>query len=203
MADEEELSDVLAAALADVAEGVTVPQDRKLEIVAHWINKQTQLEDLFESLEEQAKKVKEQLREISDKKLPEALLDAGCSKFETPEGLGVKIDDIYESYVLIENRPAFCDWLVENGHEGLIKTSVAIEYGKGDYPKAKELRARLESLLDEYDVKVPAAPVLKGDIHHATLRAFVKEQSKSGFTEWPEIISVYAAKRAKITRPKS
>ena len=197
----DEVPDVLAMALADVQDDINAPSDSKLKLVERLINEQVLLEDLKESLEAQLKDCEKKLAEVSERKLPEALLDAGCTKFETPEGLGIKTEEIYYPAVTKPNFPAFLDWLAENGHDGIATSDLIIEFGKGNYKQAKELRDRLESLLDEYDIEVPSPPKVSGDIHWATFRAFAKEQAKAE-TKFPDIYSAYSVTKAKITRPK-
>ena len=200
MADEE-LSDVLAAALADATDDTVIASDDKLQAVSHWIKKQVLLEDLKESLETQLKQCEKDLAEVAEQKLPEALMQAGVKKFETEDGLGVKTETVYYPAVNKPDLPKFFEWLAEKENDGIVNADVIIPFGKGAYKEAKELKERLVSLLDEFDIEVPEEPQVSGDIHWATFRAFAREQAEAG-TKFPDIYSVYNITRAKITRPK-
>ncbi len=63
---------------------------------------------------------------------------------------------------------AALDWLVENGHGDLIKTSVTIPFAKEDHAKAIEFAQEME--------KAGLEPVTKEAVHHGTLSSWLKEQ---------------------------
>ena len=187
--------DVLAAALADVNDEMAVPAIDKLQLVERLIKQQVHLEDLKESLEEQLKKVNKELELVMDKQLPDALMEAGCSRFDTAEGLVVKTQNCYYPSVKKADEPEVFDELAKMGHAGIISTSVVIDLGKGGHDEGKELLDRLQPLLNKH------TPVLSESIHWATFRAFAKEQIEADEI-LPENIKVHSFTRATIKRPK-
>lgn len=70
-----------------------------------------------------------------------------------------------------EQRKAAYDWLDANGHGSLIKTVVAVQFGREDRPKALALQAALQERGHE--------PVIEEAVHHATLTSWLKTQAEN------------------------
>jgi len=166
----------------------------KLNAVNHWLNEQLRLEDLKESLEAQLVQCNKDLEEVSTKRLPDALTEAGCSMFKTPDEFTVKVEPQYFAAVTKGNEAEFYDWMADHHHDGVVNTDVVIPLGKGAHDQGKELVNLLSSYLSRNDVK------LSESVHWATLRAFAKEQTLAN-NELPKCLSVHYVNRAKIKRP--
>jgi hypothetical protein len=198
--------DVLAEALADTRDAITIASDEKLKAVETQILRQVELEDLKDSLEEQLKQCNKDLEQVQDKLLPDALMEAGCSKFTTTDGFGVKLSAVYFPSILKADEAAVYDELAEMGHAGIINTNIMVPLGKGGHEEAKTLIEVIRPYLNKY------SPVLDEAIHWATFRAFAKEQIESAKADAPEgeepekvlpdKIKVHNVMRAKVTRPK-
>lgn len=185
------MDDVLKAAMADAENAA--PTQEKLVTVEQLIAEQVRLEDLLERLEEKRKETQALYDNIRDRQLPDALLEANIVKFETKDGLKVKVEKMYLANVNKENAPKFYDWLDEHGHSGIIESNVTLAFGKGGRHEAKSAAEQLES--------EGFKPQLNEAIHWATLRAFAREQIEEG-NDLPPELSVHQVDRAKITRPK-
>ena len=191
-----EEDNILSEALADAKNPLT--SEDKLKAVAHWVNRQVALEDWVESLEEQLKQANKELENVRDSKLPDALAEAGCSRFDTSDGITVKLENVYYGSIPKDQEFEIYDWMAENGHEGIIESSVVIPLGKGGHTRAKEVAdalLELSATLKIHNVKIAEA------IHWATLRAWCKEQTEEGAELHPDI-KIHAVTRAKIKRPK-
>lgn len=185
------MDDVLKAAMADAEN--SAPSQDKLVSVEQLIAEQVRLEDLLESLEQQRKEAQATYDNIRDRQLPDAMLEANITGFETKTGLKVKIEKLYLASVNKDNAPKFYDWLDEQGNGGIIESNVLLPFGKGGRSEAKEAYERLKG--------EGFAPQLSEAIHWATLRAFAREQIEEG-NDLPPELSVHQVDRAKITRKK-
>lgn len=134
-------------------------------------NAQVSLEDCVEKLEQQLKDKQEQLRKLSQETLPNMMAEVGLASFKLPNGRSIEIKDVVYAKLPEDSYTAF-SWLRTKGMDGVIKTQVVLNYGKGDDHK---LQAIQEALAQMGEV-----PVVKSTIHHMTLRALVKEQIEKG-----------------------
>lgn len=105
------------------------------------------------------------LREVT---LPLAMqeLDLVKTVLSTGETITIK-DDVYAS-IPAANKLAVFDWLTEHGYGALIKTEVAVEFGKGELENANNLVSMLRD--------TGLAGVLTRNVHAQSLKAFLREQ---------------------------
>jgi hypothetical protein len=166
--------DLMKQAAADAA--ATQPSQNSIESVSDLVQQQVALEDRIAKGEELLKSLKAELADIQDKKLPDAMLEAGISRFDTDDGDVVKIDKAYYASVTKAHEPEFYEWLEAEGHEAMIDASIVMKLGKGQYVEAKEF---LETLRDgPLGNQLPVKPTVTATIHWATLRAFAREQTE-------------------------
>lgn len=122
----------------------------------------------IESLEgalDEAKAFERQLAQID---LPNLMVELGVSDFRLESGQRVSVSrDITTNIPLHRRQEAFA-WLEEHGYGGIIKSSVTVEFGRKEINEARRLQDHLsqEGLSAE----------LKEEVHHSTLKAFVKER---------------------------
>ena len=84
------------------------------------------------------------------------------------------------------------DWLVRNGHEGLIKNEVLLKFGRDEDVVVNETVDALKSR--------GLAPEIRQSIHPSTLKAFVKEQLSSGVDIPSEPFGVFVGTKATIKK---
>lgn len=189
--------DVLAQAAKDAAKAK--PSEVSIEAVSALVQEQLVLEDRIAKGEQLLKELKADLEEIQDRKLPDAMLGAGISRFDTDNGDVVKIDKAYYVSVTKAHEGEFHEWLEAEGHEAMLDASIVMKLGKGQYAEAKEF---LETLLTgPLGNQLPVEPTVTANIHWATLRAFAREQMEEG-NELFEHLKVHYVNRAKIKRAK-
>ena len=123
-------------------------------------------------LEEELKEAKKAARTTEREDLPTLMEELGITELKLEDGSVVKVVPDCECGITERTRDAAMRWLAENGFGGLIKTQVIATYGRGERENA--LKA-FEKLVDE-----PADVLLKEDVHHSTLKSFVKEQIAAG-----------------------
>lgn len=189
--------DLMKQAAADAA--ALTPSETSVETVASLVQEQLTLEDRIANGEDLLKTLKAELAEIQDKKLPDAMFEAGISRFDNDDGHIVKIDKAYYASVAKAHEEGFYEWLESEGHEAMIDASVVFKMGKGQYVEAKQF---LETLMQgPLGNQLPVEPTVAASIHWATLRAFAREQTEEG-NDLFEHLNVHYVNRAKIKRAK-
>lgn len=108
------------------------------------------------------------LDKIVKVQLPDIMLELGMKEFKLVDGSTVSIVDSINASISEDNKPAAFKWLEDNKFDGIIKTKVASEFGKGEYDKA----LAAQKVLQESGVMA----TIDRSIHPATLKSFVKER---------------------------
>jgi hypothetical protein len=132
---------------------------------------QVAIEKCIADLEKKLKYNNEQLRVLSTETLPNMMAEVGMSSFTLSDGQQIGIAEKYYAKLPEDTYQAFT-WLRAKGMDGVIKTQVVIDFGKGD---DDEMQAILDILAEN-----KVNPVVKSTIHHMTLKALVKEQVEKG-----------------------
>lgn len=112
----------------------------------------------------------------------------------------------------LELRRGGLDWLIENEHEGLIKTVVMVELPRGAFEDAYRIKKMIEDM-PELDPEtglprdngppVGYRAVVEETVHWATLTSFVREQLKRPEVVLPlEKLGAMVGRIAKIVRRK-
>ncbi len=148
-------------------------------------------EKVTEKAEENLSKVKERERVLREETIPGAMQELGVEALtlDTGQKLTVK-QDVYAAIPKDKKDEAFA-WLEENNFGGLIKTEVAVQFGKGELEKAKELLEKLEA--EDY------AAGITQDVHAQTLKAFLREEIRKGTNIPLEKFGARPVSVAKIT----
>ena len=132
---------------------------------------QVYLENSISKMEQQLKEKQEELRKLSIETIPSMMAEVGVTSITLTDGSEIEIADRYYAKLPEDNYVAFT-WLREKGMDGVIKTQVTVDIGKGDDAKLREI----EDALQECGI----VPTIKSTIHHMTLKALVKEQVEKG-----------------------
>ena len=156
-----------------------------------------------ERLTEQRKKVEDQLQKLKqaeekllNKDIPELLGKMRLDECTTASGIAVKVKrEIKASlpgHERVEARMGALRWLVEQGHAGVIKNSVAVVLDRGEDARADELIVDLRAR--GFDVEA------KKDVHAQTLGALVRELMADGKIVPREYFNLFDLKIAKLSR---
>ena len=146
--------------------------DGELSTVSTLANKQLQLATEVAGLEADLKAKKEELRLTSEQELPDAMQSAGLTQITLSSGEKISINEFYNAHISKANQEKAYDWLVSNGHEGLIKNEVLLKFGREESVIVDETVSALQSR--------GLSPEVRQSVHPSTLKAFVKEQFTSG-----------------------
>ncbi len=161
----------------------------------------TQMAENARDLEKEIAEAGIALAELQDKHknivrnlLPSAMEELGMKNFTLADDSKIDVKDHIQASISEVNKPAAFAWLEEREFDGIIKTKVASEFGKGEIEQA---RAALKALEE-----AGFTGVMDRNVHPMTLKSFVKERLEAGDSIPLDIFGVFEFKEAKITRPK-
>lgn len=112
---------------------------------------------------------KERLRGLVEHKIPELMLELKQPILHTSDGRKITVKDVVRATLPEANRPKGFEWLLKNGHGGLIKRTVEVAFPA---VKGAEAEALLGKLGTEFGQNV--RQVMK--VEPSTLTSFVKKQ---------------------------
>jgi hypothetical protein len=134
-------------------------------------NSQVHLENMIERLDEQLSIRREELRKLSEETIPNMMAEVGIESFTLPDGYKISIANKYYAKLPEDSYNAF-KWLREHNMDGVIKTEVTLNFGKGE----DEIVQKVQEVLSEMGL----VPNVKSNVHHMTLKALVREQMEKG-----------------------
>ncbi len=152
------------------------------------------LEKEIESREEALRDMKRSLRTLQEEELPSKMMELGLSSFKMDDGSAVEIKKLYGATILKDNEPQAFEWLRSNGHGGIVKNTVSVDFGMGEDETAQQFKNWVQSQ--------GHMPKQKEGIHHSSLRSWVKEMVEDG-KEFPmELFGAYVGQKAVIKGAK-
>ena len=166
--------------------------DNELATVSSLAQKQLNLANEVSGIEDMLKAKKEELRLCQEQELPDAMSEAGLTKITLSTGENISINEFYAAHISKANQQQAYQWLVDNGHEGIIKNEVSLKFNRGESDIVDETVLALKSR--------GLAPEVKQSIHPSTLKAFVKEQLTTGNDIPTEPFGVYIGSKAIIKK---
>ena len=167
-------------------------QEGELSLVSSLANKQVKLAQELASLEEAVKAKKEEFRATSEQELPEAMQAAGLTELVLSTGEKITITEFYNAHISKVNQETAYNWLVSNGHAGLIKNEVSLKFARDQERIAEETVLALKAR--------GLSPEIRQSVHPSTLKAFVKEQLTSGKDIPSEPFGIYIGSKAIIKK---
>lgn len=150
---------------------------------------QSRAEAKVAQIEAQLASAREELKDISERQMPELMDQIGLETFKTRSGLIINVKETIRASIPKANAARAFAWLKANGHEAMIKRVVAVQFGKGEDERAEALRA---ALADDYEVDD------KASVHPSTLAAFVREKLENGDEIPLELFGVHRQRISKI-----
>ncbi|QJB22102.1 hypothetical protein XccvBFoX7_gp44c [Xanthomonas phage FoX7] len=135
------------------------------------------------------------LTKIKRDLIPSVMEELAMQSFILADGSKIEIKNVINASISEVNKAPAYNWLEENDFDGIIKTKVSAEFGRGEMVNAKAALAAMEA--------AGFGGSLDRSVHNATLKAFVKEQLEKGEVSIPlDLFGVFEFKEAKITLPK-
>jgi len=180
-----EKSDVSAS---DILARIATLGDRMMALESKIAGMRSDLED-----EERA------YRKIEQEELPGLMAEVNMTEFKLTDGTKLTIVPDVQTSTSQERMPQVVAWLVEHHFDGIVKTAIKIEFGRGEFDAAKAAAMSVSESLGR--------PVdLSQIIHPQTLKSFVKERmadASEGAPALPlDLFAVRPFNRAKLTKAK-
>jgi len=186
--------DIFEMMESDSSDSLKEVNTEGLKTIAEMIDAMTKSADYMKSLEERLKEAKQKHIQLTDQDLPDLLRETGnITGIDLEDGSKLVIRDIISAHIKVENRDQAYQWLRDNGYDDIIKNTVSTDFGRGE----EDLAEGMMQILKDNGLEAQR----KSSIHPSTLRAFVKEQLKSGVgeEEFPsELFGAYLGQRAEI-----
>lgn len=120
--------------------------------------------------------------------LPMLMSEVGLTEVKLEDGRKIAVVEDCSCGMTDATRNEGIGWLIGHGFGGLVKTSVAVTFGRGERETAEEVGKELREKFD--DVAVIAT------VHPSTLKAFVKEQLAAGAEVPMDLFNVYPYSKA-------
>ena len=164
----------------------------ELANVSSLAQKQINLTNEVSQIEDMLKAKKEELRLVQEQELPDALSEVGLTQIVLSSGEKISLSEFYSAHISKANQQQAYQWLIENGHEGIIKNEVSLKFNRGESQLVDETVLALKSR--------GLSPEVKQSIHPSTLKAFVKEQLTTGNDIPTEPFGIYIGTKANIKK---
>lgn len=164
----------------------------------------SRLSELIEELEvakqEEAKIVellaekKKRVNELEQHTIPELMLALNTRKHETASGFSIALRETIRCSIPVANRPKCVQWLIDQGHSGLVKDTVSVSFNVNQHDDAMSLAEKLrgEHAHVTQDQKVESA----------TLRAFIRKQLEQGVDFPMEMFGAFQQMTAVVKQKK-
>jgi hypothetical protein len=107
------------------------PKADTLAAISNLVSQQLSLETRIANGERLLKELKEELRQIQEGHLPEAMLEARTSKFKTFDGVTVEIAEELTMSIPKSRKSECYDWLKQNDLGALVAPEIVVKLQKG------------------------------------------------------------------------
>jgi hypothetical protein len=172
--------------------------DRDLSTISNLMVREDQLARALETQLALAEDLSNRLNDVRMRQLPEAMQRVGVDKFRCAE-TGTEAELKFECSGALgsdeEERERKLNILCEHGADEIVKTEVIAAFGKGEDIKAQALLGELS--------RRQLNVAMRRNIHHQTLKAWIKERMEEGATLPLSEIGLWYGQIAKIKRPRT
>lgn len=159
------------------------------------INEGRRLQNIVADLEDKLKAANGALFDIQSNRIPTACAEMGLKKFETEDGIEIKVTDEVQANMSEERWPLAIAWLDSNNHGAIIKRTIGIAFNKDQQADADRM---LALLLEEKFAGVSESK----KVHASTLKAWAKNMLKEGKSFPQDVFGIRQFKMAKIPEKK-
>jgi hypothetical protein len=173
-------------------------ENSKLESIAKLAASYVKYQQTIDNLEAQLDVASKEFQRHQMELLPAAMEEIGLNSLTLSNGIKLSIAPFYSGSIPPNDgkdadpvRRAKCfAWLREHNFGSLIKTEVKVIAGKGDEALVEKTVAVLK------DQEIPF--VQADNVHHMTLKAFVREQCEAATPPPVELFKTFQGKKAVI-----
>lgn len=140
-------------------------------------------------------RAQDRLKDVQERRLPEAMENLGMKDFTTTTGLKIVVDETVRSSPPKNMREQAWAWCRANGAAGLVKRTIKLEFGKGEDAIANQI-LKLKSLQKAGNITDDSG------VHPSTLSAFVKTKLAEGVDIPVDVFGIFKQRVSKIVKPK-
>ncbi len=173
------------------------PTAAQLRSLSTFIDKQVALERDIADKQSELAKLAERHKKLVEVDIPGLFDQLGLSEIALNDGRKVVIDAKVYASITEDNKEAAFAWMRANNLGGLIKTTIAAEFGKDSNELATKVWLAVQKL-----VKDKAKLTAKEAVHPSTLSATVRDILKEGRLALPDSITTADVKKSTIKLPK-
>ena len=154
-------------------------------------NQVIDLEKEIASVEADLKTMKEKKRQLTEDLIPAVMTEHGVAEVTLASGGKVSVKKFYSCTIPADKTDKAFDWLRDNGHEGLIKHRLTVDFTRDKDDQALRVKKELEDK--------GLYPGDKEWVEPSTLRGFAREQIESGGDIPPDdCFNLFIGERATI-----
>ena len=154
-------------------------------------NQVIDLDKEITSMEADLKTMKEKRRQLTEDLIPAVMTEHGVAEVTLANGGKVSVKKFYSCTIPSDKTEKAFDWLRENGHEGLIKHRITVDFTRDKDDQALRVKSELEDK--------GLYPGDKEWVEPSTLRGFAREQIESGGLVPPDdCFNLFIGERATI-----
>jgi len=165
-------------------------KDKQLGRVATMANQIVAFDKDIAEDEKSLKNKKEQRRKLAEDMFPALMTEYGLTEITLKDGSKVSVKKFYSCTIPAAKTPEALEWLRDNGHEGLIKHRVTIDFTRDKDDQALVLKEELEDR--------GLYPSDKEWVEPSTLRGFAREQIEDGKNLPDTLFTLFIGERATI-----
>ena len=173
--------------------GGTAPAADSLKRLAALVNELRREEFRLAALDEELQQAERVVRQLAEEDIPGLLTECGLTEMRLLDGSRVTVSAELDCGITEERREAALRWLRANNLDGIIKATVAVQFGRGEDDAMLRLAQRL------LEQGFPAST--SETVHYQTLKAALKEERAAGRDVPPELFGLRPYSKAKVTPP--
>lgn len=168
--------------------------DDSLVVIRKMAAKLVELTNQRDELLKKAEALTETINDIANKALPDLFEEVGLESIKLPDGTEIISEPFYHGRLTDKTREAALQWLKDNEAYGIVRNKVDINLPRGaeEAEMMDKIREALEAIGAGHLVQE------KSDIHHSTLKAFIREQCEQNPQFPKELFNVFEGKTIKI-----
>tara|TARA_R100000773_G_C4219346_1_gene117918 strand:+ start:1275 stop:1856 length:582 start_codon:yes stop_codon:yes gene_type:complete len=172
-----------------------IPTDEKLSKLTSICRRLVEKEREYSDYKSLASKTYEQLKDIREKEIPDAMTSLNISKFVMDDGTEIAVKDELYASINESKRKEALEWLDGNGLGDIIKHDITISFARGEHEEAERIKGVLQDNgQDSY--------LEKATVHPQTLKATFKDLRNKG-EEIPDgLFNWYETPLAKVKLSK-
>lgn len=176
-------------------ESDATPQNIDLSALTAKATEARQLEIDIKEAEEALKVLADRYRQLIEAEIPDFMDQLGVKSYDLVDGTKISVKEDIKASITKATKEAAMNWLRSVNAGSLIKTEVAVQFGKGEENTASEVANLIRTSYGR--------DVSKDDtVHPQTLSAWARERLAAGL-DVDESITVFRVRKATLKGAKN